>query len=137
MGISIYYRTLRAVSDEERTTIEAAATSANAGKEWLNCEPVHFFPGEGGYLRGGSKLNLTPHDEDVATAAESGLPVGDMPSLIQVLSQLSRDHHFDWEVVFDQGPPIGFIRNGHCDQEVLRAAEQVSEAARMLASLSP
>jgi hypothetical protein len=136
MGTSIYYRSLRAVSDNERVAIEAAAGSAQAARTWLSCEPVTFYPGEGGYLQGGSKPNFDPDQSDVAAAAESGLPDGTVLDLIEVLSQISRDHRVDWEIVFEQGPPVGFIRNGHCDQDVLMGAEQLAEVARTMAGMS-
>jgi hypothetical protein len=136
MSASIYYRSLRTVDDAERATIEAAASNAQAARTWLSCEPVHFYGTEDGYLRGGSKPNFEPSEEDAALAAESGLPDGTVVDLIQVLSQLSSDHNIDWEVIFDQEPPVGFIRNGNCDEEILKGAEQLAEIARMLSGMS-
>jgi hypothetical protein len=136
MSASIYYRSLRTVDDAERAAISTAASAAQAARTWLSCEPVHFYPNEDGYLRGGSKPNFDPDEEDASAAAECALPDGTVLDLIQVLSQISRDHSIDWEIVFEQEPPVGFIRNGHCDEKVLKDAEQLAEVARMLSGMS-
>ena len=135
MSATIYYRSLRAVSNEERVAIEDTARSAQAARTWLSCEPVGFYLSEGGYLRGGSKPNFAPDEAEAAAAAGSGLPDGTVLDLIEVLSQISRNHGVDWEIVFEQEPPVGFIRNGRCDQEVLSGAEQLAEVARMMAGM--
>jgi len=136
MSASIYYRSLRAVSDAERATIEAAARAAEQERTWFSCEPVSVHLSEGGYLRGGSKPNLAPDDQEAAAADQSPLPDGTVLDLLEVLSKLSRDYRIDWEIVFEQDLPVGFIRGGHCDQDVITGAEQLIEVARMLAGVS-
>jgi hypothetical protein len=135
MSASIYYRSLRTVSDTERGTIEAAVRTAEAARTWLSCEPVNFFPSDDSHLRGGSKPNFAPDPQDSAAAGKSGLPDGSVLDLIEVLSSLSREYSVDWEITFEEGPPVGYIRAGHCDPEVIAGAEQLVQVAEMLARM--
>ena len=112
MGISIYYTSCRLLTPEQAETLRAAASAANRGRSWLSSEPVNFFPGlEDGKLVGGSKPNFTPNPDDKKSANTSGLPDGGAREVVEILSQLSRDHAIDWELMHDFGP-LGFIRGG-------------------------
>src|SRR5262245_31160244 len=113
MGATIYYRSLRKVDEAERNLIEADTSAAEASRTWLSCEPVHLYLSDDGLLEGGSKPNFAPDDQDISAAEESGLPDGTVLDLIDVLSRLSRDHNIDWEIIFEEGPAVGCIRNGH------------------------
>jgi hypothetical protein len=135
MSASIYYRSLRTVSDTERATIEAAARTAEAARTWQSCEPVNFFLSNDGHLKGGSKPNFAPDPEDSAAAGDSGLTDGSVLDLIEVLSSLSREYNVDWEITFEEGPPIGYIRAGHCDPDVIAGAQQLVQVAQMVARL--
>jgi hypothetical protein len=136
MGFSIYYRSTRPVSDEEAESLRDAAELATAGRTWLSCEPVHFYeaqPEDDGRLCGGSKPNFSPHPDDAASAALSGLPDGDIGDLLEVLCDLSRDHQVDWEVRHDHLPePAGYIRNGVCDPELLETAAILGDIAGII-----
>ena len=135
MGTSIYYRSLRTVSETERSSIEAAAKVAQEARSWLGCEPVHFHLDDGGSLKGGSKPNFSPDPEDAAAAGEGGLPDGSVLDLIEVLRNLSSQYGIDWEITFDEGPPIGYIRAGRCDPELIAGAEQLVQVAQMFARM--
>lgn len=136
MGACIYYRSLRTVSDAQRSVIETAAKAAEEARTWLSCEPVHFGLSEGGSLRGGSKPNFSPDAEEAAAAGKAGLPDGSVLDLLDVLSNLSREYGIDWEITFEDGPSVGYIRNGHCDPEILVGAEQLVQVGKMLAEMS-
>lgn len=136
MGFSIYYRSTRPVATAEADTIRRAARTANAGRTWLGCEPVHFFAGEGdGYLFGGSKPNFQPHPDDAAAAARSGLPDGTTRDLLDVLCVLSRDHGVDWKLSHDHDSHIGYIRGGECDGSVLDQIEAFADLGDILGEL--
>jgi hypothetical protein len=136
MSSSIYYRSLRAVSDAERKTIEAAAQSAEKERTWLSCEPANFRVDEQGYLSGGSKPNFAPDPQEAAAAEKAGLPDGTATDLIEVLGKLSREYSADWEITLEEGPPVGCIRGGRCDPQVVAGAEQLTQLAQMFARMS-
>lgn len=137
MGFAIYYRSTRTVSPTEATAISQAAEDACRGLAWLKCEPVHFSYGADGHLFGGSKPNFHPDPDDVASAAREGLPHGDVRDMLDVLCRLSGDHGFDWEISHDHSSgPIGLIRGGECDGDVLSQIEAFADVADYLGSLS-
>src|SRR5258708_2026983 len=120
MGFSINYRSTRSVSSAEADRIGQAAVTANKGRTWLSCEPVHFILGDDGRLAGFSKPNFHPHPDDAAAAAREGLPDGTARDMLEILSRLSSDHGIDWEISHDYSDgTLGFIRSGVCDQPVL------------------
>jgi hypothetical protein len=136
MGASIYYRSLRTVSDAERSAVKAAAKAAEGARTWLSCEPVSFHLSDAGCLQGGSKPNFSADAEDAGAAHERGLPDGSAIDLIEVLSDLSRDYNVDWEITFEDGPPVGYIRAGRCDPEVVAGVQQLVQVARIFARMS-
>jgi hypothetical protein len=136
MGFTVYYRSTRPVGSPVADTIRQAAQTANAGRTWLGCEPVHFFPGDdGGHLRGGSKPNFQPHPEDAASAAREGLPDGTPRDMLDVLCQLSREYGVDWELSHDYDPAIGFIRGGVCDEGAMAQIEAFADLGDALGEL--
>lgn len=133
MGFSIHYRSTRPFAPADSETIKAAAQGANAGRTWLSCEPVRFYPDEDGHLWGGSKPNFMPHPDDAASAASTGLPDGTTRDMLDVLCRLSRDHAIDWEISHDGSDgPIGHIRGGVCDEDVLVQIELFDELGDIL-----
>ena len=137
MGFTIYYRSMRPVPPAAAGVIEAAAEALSAGRSWLGCEPVSFWPSGDGHLAGGSKPNFRPHPDDAADAAREGLPDGTARDMLDVLGRLSRDHGIDWELGHDHDPAIGFIRAGLCDESVLSQVEAFAELADILGELDP
>jgi hypothetical protein len=134
MGFSISYRTTRPVSKPEADAIRHAANAACSGRTWLSCEPVHFWTTEDNRLEGSSKPNFMSHPDDAASAAEQGLPDGTARDLLDVLCQLSRDHGIDWEISHDHSDgPIGYIRGGVSDGEVLARVEAFTDLGDILA----
>lgn len=135
MGSALDYRSMRPVGSAEADTIGRDAVAACRGRTWLGCEPVNFFPlQDDGYLLGGSKPNFQPHPEDAAAAVRSGLPDGTTEDMLDVLCRLSRDHGVDWQFSHDADPgPIGSIRAGVCDDDVLAQAEMFADLGRILA----
>ena len=90
MGFSIYYRSTKEVTSNQMRDIEAHATELNKSRTWLSCEPVSFRTVNGGdHLLGGSKPNLEPHPDDIASAATEDLPDGTVNDLFDVLAQIS------------------------------------------------
>mgnify|MGYP001029230339 CR=1 FL=1 len=135
MGFTVYYRSTRTVTPAESDAVRQAARAANAGRTWLGCEPVHFFPDHDGHLTGGSKPNFTPHPDDAASAARSGLPDGTTRDLLDVLCQLGRAHGIDWALSHDHDPDIGEIRGGVCDESVLAQIEAFVALGEVLGEL--
>lgn len=131
MGFKIYYRSTQRVSIAHANAIRKAAEELSEGRTWLSCEPVGFYADrQDGRLAGGSKPNFLPHPDDVAAAASESLPDGTLRDVIEVLCQLSRDHGVDWQFSHDYDPgPIGFIRDGVCDADVLVQAEAFADLA--------
>jgi len=125
MGFSIYYLSTRPVNRMEAEALDRAARVASRGHTWLACEPIYFFHGQkDGHLRGASKLNFQPHPDDAAAAARSGLPVGTVWDMLDVLCNLSLDHGVGWEFSHDADHgPIGYIRAGVCDEDLLAQVE--------------
>ncbi len=132
MGFAFYYQSTEAVDSRKRAAIDADCRRLCEGRTWLSCEPVHFGDVDG-RMWGGSKPNYMPHPDDVADAALQGLPDGTIQDALNILCQLSRDHGVDWEITHDEADgPIGFIRNGHADYEVVTQLEQFASLVEVL-----
>jgi hypothetical protein len=125
MGFDFYYRSTRPVTPTEAANIERAAAELSRGHTWLSCEPpILSASEEDGHLEGGSKPNFQPDPDDAAAAAKENLPDGTIQDLIEILRQLSESHAIDWEISHDYSDgPIGFIRGGICDREILTQSE--------------
>lgn len=136
MGFTVYYRSTEPLDQDRADAIHAAAEQLNGGRAWLSCEPVNFFmEDEEGCLVGGSKPSFMPHPNDVASAAAEGLPDGTLNDVVQVLCQLSRGHQVDWEFSHDEDPgPIGFIRAGKADQQLIDQLQAIGEIANLMAN---
>jgi len=136
MGFSINYRSTRPASRAEADAIRNAASAANKGRTWLSCEPVHFILDDGGHLLGGSKPNFQPHADDVASARSEGLPDGTARDMLDVLCKLSLDHDIEWEISHDHsGGPIGYVRDGICDEQVRDQVEAFADLDDILGEL--
>jgi hypothetical protein len=138
MGFTINYRSTQPVSPAAATAVRRAARDACRGRTWLSCEPVHFFSrSDDGHLSGCSKPNFRPHPHDVASANGEGLPDGTARDLLDVLCHLSREHGIAWEISHDHsGGPVGLIRDGQCDGDVLSRLEAFADLADYLGNLS-
>jgi hypothetical protein len=127
MGFTIYYTSARTVTLQETEVIRTAATKACAGRSWLSCEPLNFFPNlYDGKLLGGSKPNFQPHPEDKRAAEISGLPDGRPGDLLEILAGISSEHKVDWELMHDYGP-VGSIREGIIDPQALAQIEAIAK----------
>ncbi len=136
MGFKVYYRSTHPVAPAEADAIRQAARAASAGRTWLGCEPVGFFPDDGdGHLFGGSKPNFQLHPDDRASAEREGLPDGTARDMLDVLCLLSRDHGVDWKLSHDHDPHIGFIRAGVCDGELLDQIEAFADLGDIIGEL--
>lgn len=120
MGFSISYRTTRNVSPAEAAKIRAAASELIQGYTWLSCEPVLFSRDlEAGRLIGFSKPNFSPHEDDIASAMSERLPDGTVNEMLDILCELSRQFHVDFEFEHDHSDgPFGYIRDGECEEEL-------------------
>lgn len=135
MSMSIYYTSTRSLPPEEADAVRGAATAANRGRSWLSSEPVHFFPAlRDGKLAGGSKPNLGPHPDDAKSAASSGLTDGAPRHVVEILSQLSREHSVDWELSHDFGS-LGFIRAGVPDAGLIDQVDALAGLGDALGEL--
>ena len=136
MGFAVSYRSTRPVATTEKVAIQQAARNASEGRTWLGCEPVQFLGDEEGHLFGASKPNFMPHPDDVAAAAQEKQSDGTTRDMIDVLCQLSRDHAVDWEISHDfSNGPMGYIRSGICDEDLLTQIEIFSELPDILGEL--
>lgn len=137
MGFAITYRSTRPVEPAVNAAIREAAHAANEGRTWLGCEPVHFYPDdEDGHLVGSSKPRFFPHPDDAASAAAEGLPDGTAREMLEILSELSLEHGVDWEISHDfSDGPVGFIRQGVCDADVLSQIEALADLGDVLGEL--
>jgi hypothetical protein len=136
MGFSVYYCSTRPVPPIKVDAIVQAASILCRGRTWLSCEPVGFLRRDDGRLFGGSKPNFQPHPDDVASAAREGLPDGTARDMLDILCQLSRDHGIDWEIRHDHSDgPVGYIRNGICDDEVVAQIEAFADLGDILGDL--
>jgi hypothetical protein len=134
MGFTVYYRSTLPVGPDERAAIKRTTRELCRGRTWLGCEPVHFWETEDGHLEGGSKPNFQPHPDDVAAAAREGLPDGTIRDTLDVLCRLSSDAGIDWEISHDYSDgPVGFVRGGVCDDDVLAQVEAFADLGDYLA----
>lgn len=131
MGFSVNYRSTGPVDLAQAEAIARSAAELCRGRTWLHCEPVWFFPGSAdGHLFGASKPNFLPHPADAESAGRSELPDGTARDMLDVLVRLSREYGLDWEISHDySGGPIGFIREGVCDEGVLAEIEAFADLA--------
>ena len=133
MGFEVSYRTTRPLTPTEADSVNQAADAACVGRTWLSCEPIWLIRDEDGHLVGGSKPNFRPHPDDIADAARQGLTDGTIRDVIDILCRLSRDHGVDWEIDHDYSDgPIGYIRAGVCDDEVLMQIETISDIVNVM-----
>ena len=125
MGFAFYYRSAEPVDAETRAAVDAACEQLCSGRTWLSCEPLCFLSAHhDGYMTGRSKPNFMPHPDDVDSAESEGLRDGTIGDVLDVLCGLSRDFNVDWEVSHDYSDgPIGFIRDGQADREVVEQIE--------------
>jgi hypothetical protein len=116
MGFTINYESTKHVPRATVDQMRQATNELCRGYTWLSCEPVGFFElANQGKLWGASKPNFFPHPDDVAPAANDGLPDGTVMTLLDILCQLSRDYHVDWRLSHElDARPMGFIRGGEC-----------------------
>lgn len=129
MGFSVHYQTTELISRGLQAEIVAALDALSRGRAWLSCEPP-LLDDEDGYLRGFSKPNFAPAAIDVAAAAPEGLPDGKLMDLLDVLCALSNQFDIDWEIAHDHSDgPIGYIRQGRCDDEVSVQCEAIQDMA--------
>jgi hypothetical protein len=125
VGFTVYYRSTVPVDVGVANRIRTAIQKANKGRTWLSCEPVCLFEDqEDGHLFGGSKPNFAPHPDDIAAAEREDLPDGTINDVLQILCDVSETHGVDWEISHDELPgPIGFVRNGIPDPELIGQIE--------------
>jgi hypothetical protein len=133
MGFSVYYCSTGPVRPTKVDAIVQAASVLCRGRTWLGCESVRFSRRDDGRLCGGSKPNFQPHPDDVASAAREGLPNGTTRDMLDILCQLSREYGIDWEIGHDHSDgPVGYIRDGFCDGEVVAQIEAFADLGDIL-----
>jgi hypothetical protein len=135
MGYRFYYRSTRPVTPAEASAIEQVTPELCRGRTWLSCEGVHYYGSKDGHLAGGSKTNPLPHPDDAADAAQDGRPDGTTRDALAILCRLSSDHGVDWEVSGDISGPVGYIRGGVCDDEVVSKIGSLADLGDILRDL--
>ena len=137
MGFTVYYRSTEPLETDKADQVRYALRTANEGRTWLSCEPVHMFLTQmDGHLLGGSKPNFTPHPDDVASAKSQALPDGTIMDVLSILCDVSEEHGVDWEFSHDHDPgPIGCIRQGIPEPRLIEELRSISELGHVLADL--
>jgi hypothetical protein len=87
-----------------------------------------------GHLTGSSKLSFKAPEELAIPGEETRIVT--IRDLIDILSQISRDHQVDWEIEheYHEGP-VGYIRSGLADDKLVAEIDRLSaelEEARKL-----
>ncbi|MGN6545981.1 MAG: hypothetical protein ACTHK7_13085 [Aureliella sp.] len=132
MGFAVGYETTKPVAPELQPEVLQAVAELARGRTWLSCEPPHLID-SGGMLIGASKPNFMPHPDDVASAKREGLPDGTLNDLLDILCELSHRFDVDWQISHDHSDgPLGYIRNGVCDEEVRVQCDAFTELAQEL-----
>lgn len=133
MGFSVHYQTTETISRGLQAEIVLALDDLRRGQTWLSCE-IPYLSDDQGYLSGSSKPNFMPAAIDVAAAAKEGLPDGKLTDLLDILRSLSNRFDIDWEISHDHSDgPIGYVRQGLCDDEVRVQCEGIQDMAQDLA----
>jgi hypothetical protein len=136
LGFAVSYRSTKPVEPSQCARIQAAIKEASRGKTWLLSEAVWVARQADGHLWGASKPNFQPHPDDVAAATMENLPDATISDVVQILCDISRAEGVDWEVSHDgSGGPIGFIRNGIADPDVLAQIEAFADVCQILSEL--
>lgn len=137
MGFTVYYRSTEPLEADKADQVRFALRTANEGRTWLSCEPVHMFLTQmDGHLLGGSKPNFTPHPDDVASAKTEGLPDGTIMDVLSILCDISEEHGVDWEFSHDHDPgPIGCIREGIPEPRLIEELRSIAALGNVLADL--
>jgi hypothetical protein len=134
MGFAVAYQTTEPISPALQREMLDKINSLSSGRTWLSCEPPCLFNNDGA-LMGISKPNFSPHPDDVASARAEGLPDGTLIDLLDILCELSRDFDIEWEISHDYSEgPIGYIRNGVCDDDVRTQCTASNDLADELGS---
>ena len=126
MGFAISYETTEQISPALQREILAAAEEFAGKFSWLRCEPL-MLHNDDGNLSGISKPTILPHPDDVA-GSDPNDPVGTVGDLLDGLCALSSQFDIDWEIAHDYSDgPLGYIRNGRCDEIVRTQCEAFDE----------
>ncbi|GAA4444595.1 hypothetical protein [Novipirellula rosea] len=129
MGFAVAYQTTEQISPALQREMIHAAKDLSSGRTWLSCEPPYLM-NENGTLVGASKPNFSPHPDDVASAKSEGLPDGTLSDTLEILCELSRRFDVDWEISHDHSAgPLGYIRNGVCDDDVTTQCDALTDLA--------
>ena len=137
MGFTVYYRSVSPVDADQRASAHSMCNDLCNDRTWLSCEPITFFPADSANrLHGGSKPNFVPHPDDTASTETEGLPDGTIQDALDVLCKLSAALGIQWEIRHDHSDgPIGFIREGKADPDVLSQIEAFGSVGDILGDL--
>jgi hypothetical protein len=136
LGFAVSYRSTKPVEPAKYARIQAAIKHAIRGRTWLSSEPACVSRQKDGHLCGASKPNFQPHPDDVAAARTENLPDGTISDVVRILCDVSRTEGVDWELSHDEsGGPIGLIRNGIADPDVLAQIESFADICQILGDL--
>lgn len=134
MGFSVYYEATEPVDADRLPAVLKAAKQFSAQYSWFSCEPLYFHKSSDGKLSGSCKPRIFDFNEgDYESSLIEGLPDGTLQTLLDGLSEISRQFDIAWEINADHFPrPIGFIRNGKCDPKVAGIAATLVQTGQML-----
>ena len=128
-GVRVRYASTRALTAAEFAAVTAAAARYSGGFGWLLCEPPRFATADG-RAEGSSAPRFHPAAEDLAAAAAVCGPHGTVETLLEVLSQVSRECGVDWELTHDAAAGrIGFVTAGVPDPAAVALIDGVADLA--------
>jgi hypothetical protein len=133
MGFAIHYRSTESMHPAQAFEIKQLAERLIGRYLWASCEPVLLDQQTDGRLAGQSKPVFFPAEIDGPTHGLDGLSDGTVMTLAEVLCELSREFGVEWEIGHDYEPdPIGLIRDGVVDDELMEQLETVGSLGDLL-----
>jgi hypothetical protein len=133
LGFAVSYRSTKPVEPSKFTRVQSVISKSVRGRTWLSSEPAWVMHQDDGHLIGASKPNMQPDPDDAAAARSESLPDGTIADVVQILCDISQAEGIDWELSHDHSSgPIGLIRNGIADPNVLTEIETIAEVCQVL-----
>jgi hypothetical protein len=131
MGVHLYFTTEEPVEPAAAAAVREACRHVGRGRPWILCEPPHFYADDaegGGRLRGGTKLNMIPHPDDLAAAGPIDPEDHDLGALLDALCRWSSEYGITWRLEID-GHKIGWVENGECDPNTRETLDSLAGVA--------
>ena len=132
MGLCIYFRSLQPVHPALAFELKERVSELSSKFTWILCDAPMIDHNRDGYLAG-SIEPIFPGDEEPAFGeASEASGDGSLMVAIEILSELSRHHAVDWDLVHDyETESIGQIIEGTPEPELLDELESVISIGNM------